>query len=126
MAVSKRKAFGRSDDYKMLEMIESNPVLYDWAHDLSKDTAHRDRIWKQIAADLNKPGKNTIHITNLTVLNDKLSFYQHFWRSGVCGRGLRLSFNAHYCIKADVLFGRTSIIQTLRFCNTHFSRAYHS
>lgn len=60
MAVHKRRAFGRSDDYKMLEMIEKNPVLYDWAHDLSKDTAHRERIWKQIATDLNIPGKITL------------------------------------------------------------------
>lgn len=57
MGGPKRHTFTRDEDYKMTDMIKNLPVLYDWSHDLAKDTVFRDKLWKEIGLELNKPCK---------------------------------------------------------------------
>lgn len=58
MGRPKCRPFTRGEDYKMIEMIENNPVLYDLSHDLAKDTVYRNKIWEEIAKEMRKPGEN--------------------------------------------------------------------
>ncbi|XP_024943924.1 uncharacterized protein LOC112494824 [Cephus cinctus] len=43
------------DEFRMIDLVKSNPELYDPSHEFAKDIVHKNNIWKKIAGELNVP-----------------------------------------------------------------------
>jgi len=45
-------------NYQLIDLVESNPVLYDMSRVWYKDDTHKQAIWMDIAKTLNESGKD--------------------------------------------------------------------
>jgi len=55
-----RLTFSAEEEDKLIELIQKNSVIYDFAHPKYKNTIYKDEIWIDIANTIEKSGKYKI------------------------------------------------------------------